>query len=164
MKRAFWIVFLVVVIGVLSISSPIWFPGVSKEQTAEILASDHKYGGRALTKAKWHGESLIPFLKESTNNFLDVNYSSAMHIIIYANELNREIAISLANDLYKSNNLFSKLAAVNILAERRPKHIETYTAFITRVLEDAEPNLPEEEYLKFYYVKLAKRAREYMEN
>ena len=48
-------------------------PGYTKEETAHILVTDLKFGGRAEQKAIKYGDSILPIIQNESSNFENLN-------------------------------------------------------------------------------------------
>lgn len=115
-RVVFVLVFLVCCFGFLGqfvqlgfLFSKMWYPGISKKATAEILVSGDKFSGRALGKAKWHGEQIVFEIGELTDQFTKINNKNGRLVTTFLDSISMSQTEKYAKDLYQGGDKVAKL-------------------------------------------------------
>jgi hypothetical protein len=94
-----------------------WYPGITKQQTANVLLGDQKLGFRAMDKAKWHGASIIDDFAYLTNEYENINYYQASVISEFLNDINTNKILEYGKKLYEKEGLYPRLFGALILSK-----------------------------------------------
>jgi hypothetical protein len=126
--------------GMVWFTSPFWFGGVTPVQTAQILIQDRKFGMRALGMGNYWGDKIFNPLREASNNFDRLDNRNAFWVaeLLAKNQSSRSIELSL--ELYKRDNLNSKLVgAIGLAAHNQlPKDAFQQNGELQKILVGEE--------------------------
>lgn len=84
------------------ITYPLWFPGLTREQTGQILLSDYKFGSRANWKAKMHGPPMIRVLGAQTDDFSKLDAYQASVVTRLIQEFDTRTVVGYGRSLFES--------------------------------------------------------------
>lgn len=98
-------------------SAGFWYPGITPSQTARIIVHDSKFGMRATDAAIFFGDSFIHALKIESKDYDLVDGRNAFWIVKILSENKTEVSRAAAVELYRNQNLKTKLAGAAVLAK-----------------------------------------------
>jgi hypothetical protein len=93
-------------------------PGSTKEETAQILVNDDKFGGRAEQKAIRYGDSILPLIQNDSANFEKLNGRNSFWIAEVLGKIRTEKSRSILSDLYSRTNQIARLTGAIGLLEQ----------------------------------------------
>lgn len=93
-------------------------PGFTKEETAQILVNDDKFGERAEQKAIRYGDSILPLIQSDSANFEKLNGRNLFWIAEVLGKIRTDKSRSILLDLYSRTNQIAKLTGAIGLLEQ----------------------------------------------
>jgi hypothetical protein len=137
----FSVCLLLVVIIAVTFLGYVWHkafgPGSTKEETAQILVNDDKFGGRAEQEAIHYGDSILPLIQNDSANFEKLNNRNSFWIAEVLGKIRTDKSRSILSDLYSRTNRIAKLTGVIGLLEQGafPEKI-TAGSFLVQTVEN----------------------------
>jgi hypothetical protein len=150
MKRFLkWFFFCVLLVAIIlgALVGYVWKvafgPGSTKEETAQILVNDDKFGSRAEQKAILYGDSILPLIQNDSANFEKLNSRNSFWIAEVLGKIRTEKSRSILLDLYSRTNRIAKFTGAIGLFEQGafPETITTNSVLIQTV--EGDPNQTE---------------------
>jgi hypothetical protein len=110
------------VAGLLAIlaflNSWLWYPGITPNQTAQILIKDDKFGGRALGMASFWGDAIFPALRDISNNYSNLNGRNTELLMMVFAQHPSEKSFESASELYQREDANAKaIGAAGLAAQ-----------------------------------------------
>jgi len=115
-------------------------PGRTKEETAQILVNDLKFGGRAKQKAINYGDSILPLIQNESANFKNLNGRNSFWIADVLGKTRTDKSRSILLDLYSRTNRIAKLTgAIGLLQQSVfPEKINSDSLLVQIVRDDPD--------------------------
>ena len=131
------------------VMSPIWFPGITPQEAANILVKDEVFGERALWLAKIYGDQMFEPIRIASKNYSDFNDRNSFWVADLLVSDKSNASLTLSKQLFNDGpNLYARLVgAISLAAKNQyPEPIDD-SAFIVKVATNYSPH--ETGYLAF---------------
>lgn len=118
----------------------IFGPGITKEQTAQILVHDFKFGGRAKQKAIKYGDAILPLIKKESDDFSKLDNRNSYWIAEVLGKIQTDQSRTILKGLYTRTNKIARLTGAIGLAEQGifPDRINEESFLVRTVRADPE--------------------------
>lgn len=139
-----WIILIIVVFiifcGAAGFLYLVFGPGITKEQTAQILVNDFKFGGRAKQKAIRDGDAILPLIKKESEDFKKLDNRNSYWISEVLGKIKTNQSRAILRDLYSRPNKIARLTGAIGLAEQGifPDRIDEESFLVKTVHSDPD--------------------------
>lgn len=144
MNKIFKVIFAVFILVLLTaayVTRTFWYPGITPNQTADILINDVKYGSRGIKAAIFFGVKIIKPLQTVSNNYEKLNGRNSFWLAEIFSDEHANISTEFLQKLYESKNYYARLVAIIALFSR-DKSLEVINdeSFLIQIIQHKLPH------------------------
>ena len=116
--RIFKMLLIALFIAFFIFTMPLWYPGLTPTQTAEILINDRKFGMRAVNMTKVYGDFFLKPLRKVSDDFQKLDNRNAFWVAEVLAHNGSLKSTKLAQELLQKENFLANLVGAVALASQ----------------------------------------------